>query len=256
MSPTTLRRYRAERLLRRDFHALRERVLAGVRANLGARRIVLDTADLDECYAQAWQGLYTALLEGQQIENPAGWLATVCYRRAIDEYRARRRDPQSLDGGDPSALQGHVEPDLAGELDDRVKLRQTFEGLRQRLNKREQQAASLCYLQGLSRAQAAARMGISEMRMRKLMEGRGPERPGVTAKVDALLETVAGGTWCEQQASLMRGLAYGIQDPAGERYRLAQLHQRQRLCHPVVALGLGHRLKQNEPPDRRHHRNA
>ncbi len=226
MSPVTLRRYRAERLLRRDFHALRERVLAGVRANLGARRIALDTADLEECYAQAWQGLYTALLEGQQIENPAGWLAKVCYRRAIDEYRTRRPEQHGIDG-DPSVLQGHVEPDLAGALDDRVKLRQTFEGLRQCLSKREQQAAALCYLQGLSREQAAARMGISPARMRKLMEGQGSARPGVAAKMDELLRTVAGGGWCEQQASLMRGFAYGVHDPDGERYRLARLHQRE-----------------------------
>ncbi len=227
MSPVTLRRYRAERLLRRDFHALRERVLAGVRANLGARRIVLDTADLEECYAQAWQGLYTALLEGQQIENPAGWLAKVCYRRAIDEYRTRRPEQRGIDGETPGVLQGHVEPDLAGALDDRVKLRQTFEGLRQCLSKREQQAAALCYLQGLSREQAAARMGISAARMRKLMEGQGSARPGVAAKVDELLRTVAGGGWCEQQASLMRGFAYGVHDPDGERYRLARLHQRE-----------------------------
>jgi DNA-directed RNA polymerase specialized sigma24 family protein len=226
MSPTTLRRYRAERLLRRDFEGLRDRVLASVRANLGARGIALDTADLEECYALAWQGMYTILLEGQQLDNPAGWLTTVCFRRAIDEHRQRWHEQQGIDG-DPDAPQGHFEPDLAGAIDDRIKLRQTFEGLRQRLTKREQQAASLCYLQGLSRAQAAARIGISEARMRKLMEGRGPERPGVAAKVDQLLTTIAGGHWCEQQASLMRGLAYGVHDPDGERYRLAQLHRRE-----------------------------
>ena len=68
-------------------------------------------------------------------------------------------------------------------------------------------------------------MGISEARMRKLMEGHGPERPGVAAKVDELVRTIRGGGWCEQQASLMRALAYGILDPDGERYRLAELHR-------------------------------
>jgi hypothetical protein len=106
-------------------------------------------------------------------------------------------------------------------------LRALFEGLRGRLSARECEAASLCYLQGLSRAQAAARMGIGETAMRKLMEGRGPGRPGVAGKVGTLLATIRGGEWCEQQASLMRGLAFGILDPDGERYRLARLHQRE-----------------------------
>ena len=226
MSPTVLRRYRAERLLRRDFEGARERVLASVRANLGARGIVLDRADLEACYSQAWQGLYTALMEGQEPENPVGWLTLVCYRRAIDEHRQRSSERPRLQGAEEE-LEGRIEPDLAGALDDRLKLRHTFEALRQRLDAREQQAASLCYLQGLSRAQAAERMGISEARMRKLMEGRGPSRPGVAAKMDALLKTIQGGGWCEQQASLMRGLAYGVHDPDGERYRLAQLHRRE-----------------------------
>jgi RNA polymerase sigma factor (sigma-70 family) len=221
-----LRRYRAERLLRRDFEALRERVLASVHANLGARRIVLDHGDLEACYSMAWQGLYTALTEGQEIENPAAWLTTVCCRCAIDEYRRRQSDRRRLLDS-AIELEGRVEPDLAGALDDRLKLRHTFEALRQRLDEHEQQAASLCYLQGFSRAQAAERMGISAVRMHKLMEGRGPGRPGVAAKVDGLLRTIQGGGWCEQQASLMRGLAFGVHDPDGERYRLAQLHYRE-----------------------------
>jgi RNA polymerase sigma factor (sigma-70 family) len=226
MSPALLRRYRAERLLRRDFERVRGQVLASVRANLGARGIVLDLGDLEVAYSQAWQGLYASLIEGQEIDNPTGWLTTVCFRRAIDEYRQRSSERQRLEGS-VSELEGRVEPDLAGALDDRVKLRQTFEALGQGLSAREQQAASLCYLQGLSRGQAAERMGISEARMRKLMEGHGPGRPGVAGKVDALLATVHGGGWCEQQASLMRGLAYGVHDPEGERYRLALLHLRE-----------------------------
>ena len=70
-------------------------------------------------------------------------------------------------------------------------------------------------------------MGISETRMRKLMEGPGPGRPGVAGKVGELVETIRGGGWCEEQGSLMRGLAFGILDPDGERYRLALAHQRE-----------------------------
>jgi RNA polymerase sigma factor (sigma-70 family) len=237
MSPLVVRRYRAERLLRDEFDRLRERVIGGVSRRLRAGGVRLDASDLDACYAQAWQGLYSAVLDGAQIDNPSAWLALVTYRRAIDEHRSRRAiDSRPFDdpreAGQPSA--GAVstqaacragDRDIAAELDDRARLRQLFEALRVRLSEREQQAATLCYLQGLSRDDAAARMGVSESRMRKLMDGRGASSPGVAAKMSALVHTIGAGEWCQEQGSLMRGLAYGILDPEGERYRLALLHR-------------------------------
>jgi DNA-directed RNA polymerase specialized sigma24 family protein len=251
MSPLSIRRYRAERLLREEFEALRARVLASVRGRLGGSGASLDQGDLEACYAQAWQGLYAAVLEGQEVANPAGWLVLVTFRRAIEELRAQGRahrdgilrappagswgtgeEPESEAFGD---VRG-PERDLAEELDDRMRLRQLFEGLQRRLDGREREAATLCYLQGLSRAEAAARMGVSDARMRKLMEGRGPARPGVAGKVGALVQTIRAGEWCEEQASLMRAFAYGILDADGERYRLAILHSDQcPACRAYVA---------------------
>jgi RNA polymerase sigma factor (sigma-70 family) len=222
MSPLSLRRQRAERTLREQFEALRGRVLASVRGRLRASGATLDHADLEAAYALAWQGLYTALLEGQEIANPVGWLVLVTHRRALDEHRARA---SSLVGRTHSAAHagGAVDPDLPSELDDRDRLRQLFEGMRGRLDAREREAAALCYLQGLSRSQAAARMGLSERRMRKLMEGR----QGVAGKVGALVRTISDGDWCDEQGSLMRALAFGLLDPTGERHRLALAHSSQ-----------------------------
>ena len=248
MSPLSLRRYRAEQLLRQEFEGLRGRVLASVRGRLRASGVSLDQGDLEACYAQAWQGLYMAVLEGQQIASPAGWLVLVTFRRAIEEQRARARahrggelQPDGASGAHAGARPemrtgGGAERDFAAELDDRMRLRQLFEGLCGRLDGREREAAALCYLQGLSRAEAAARMGVSEARMRKLMEGRGPGRPGVAGKVGALVDTIREGGWCEEQGSLMRALAYGILDPEGERYRLALMHRSQcPACRAYVA---------------------
>ncbi len=238
MSPSSLRRYRAERLLREEFDRLREQVLAVVGTKLRAAGARLDRSDLEACYSQAWHGLYTAMLEGRQIENRTGWLVVVTFRRAIEEHRARERVPAAAARGEElgaahgshrrvgMAAAGAVQPwDPASALDDRATLRQLFEALRSRLNERERQAAALCYLQSLSRSEAAAVMGVSERRMRKLMEGRGAGRPGVAAKMGALIDTISAGGWCEEQASLMRGFAFGILDPRGERYRLALMHQ-------------------------------
>jgi RNA polymerase sigma factor (sigma-70 family) len=231
MSPLTLRRYRAERLLREEFEALRGRVLDRVRGRLWASGAPVDAADLDACYALAWQGLYTALLAGEEVGNPAGWLVVVTFRRAIDEHRARLRTGPACDrDGAPVIGSGPEEGssqdrDIAAELDDRVRLRQLLQGLRGRLSAREREAAVLCYLQGMSRSQAAEQMGVSETRMRKLMEGRSAGQAGVAGKFAALVETIRGGGWCEEQASSMRALAYGILDPGGERYRLAVMHR-------------------------------
>ncbi len=225
MTPLDLRRYRAERLLRRDFEGLRSRVLGVVRAQLRGAGVALAAADLEACYAQAWHGLYASVLEGEQIENPAGWLVRVTFRRAVDEHRAARARGLA-DREDPSSYRSGTDGgrDLDGELEDRVRLRHLFEGLRARMSAREREAASLCYLQGLSRAQAAERMGVSEARMRKLMEGAGAGRPGVAAKMGELVGTIAGGGWCEQQGSLMRAYAFGLLDLEGERYALAAAH--------------------------------
>jgi RNA polymerase sigma factor (sigma-70 family) len=235
MSPLVVRRYRAERLLRDEFEGLRAKVAATVAARLRAAGAPIDACDLDACYSQAWQGLYAAVLAGERIDSPAAWLTLVTYRRAIDEQRSRRRLPsEPLDAvregatrGVAAGLCGRADAghDIAAQLDDRARLRELFEGLRGRLSAREQQAATLCYLQGLSRAEAAARMGVSESRMRKLMDGRGARAPGVAAKMGALIQAIGSGRWCEQQGSLMRGLAYGILEPGGERHRLALAHQ-------------------------------
>src|SRR5207302_4193890 len=131
-----------------------------------------DRSDLDAAYSQAWHGLYAAVLEGREIDNPARWLATVTFRRAVDEHRSRSRargaavpfERAAARGqtGDRPAREAAAEPDLASALDDRIRLRRLMEGLRTRLSGRVLGAASLCYMQGLPRAQAAARMGVSD----------------------------------------------------------------------------------------------
>jgi hypothetical protein len=160
------------------------------------------------------------VLEGQSIVSPTAWLIVVAHRRALDEHRARK-------GATPTTFTDSTAcaaaRDLDDELEDRARVRALLEALRGRLSERERQAAALCYLQGLSRAEAAAQMGISRARMQKLMEG-GKGLRGVAAKVGAFVRAIAGGEWCEEQGSLMRGLAFGMLDPQGDRYRLALSH--------------------------------
>jgi RNA polymerase sigma factor (sigma-70 family) len=244
MSPASLRRYRAERLLREEFRSLRASVIASVRSRLRACGAELDHGEFDACYAQAWQGLYAVTLGGEQVLDPAAWLAVAAFRRAIDEHRAARRREALAEaharapGPHPhgTCLASSAQADPAGALEQRVRLGQLFEALRLRLSARERRAFALCYLQGLSRADAAAAMGLSERRMRKLMDGDGAGEAGTRAKVWALVHTIRAEKWCEEQGSLMRGFAYGVLDPPGERHRLAVMHtQACPACRSYVA---------------------
>src|SRR5271155_529541 len=195
MSPLALRRFRAERLLRRDFVALRPSVLASARRRLGVVGADVDDVDLEACYAQAWHGLYATVLSGEPVENTSGWLTTVTVRRVIDEHRHGVVEPVAAERlpGSARPLMAARPSDPLQRLEDLSRLRAVFEALRGRLSERECEAASLCYLQGLSRADAARRMGISARRMDKLMDGSGA--PGVAAKVGELLACIHGGRW-------------------------------------------------------------
>jgi DNA-directed RNA polymerase specialized sigma24 family protein len=125
MSPPSLRRYRAERLLRKDFAGLRSKVVAIVRAQLRGKGVRLDPADLEACYAQAWHGLYAAVLDGEVIESPSAWLVLVTFRRAIDEYRSASRNRVGADAdaialverADASGPVLAADPDFAAQLD-------------------------------------------------------------------------------------------------------------------------------------------
>ncbi|HLI32574.1 MAG TPA: sigma-70 family RNA polymerase sigma factor [Solirubrobacteraceae bacterium] len=220
----SLRRFRAERLLNDDFAPMQARVLAAVRSRLGGAARALDAGDLEACYAQAFHGLYAAVVAGEEIANPAGWLVTVTCRRAIEELRLRARETCA---GEEVLAEQRCEQDPIERLEAARQLRELCEALRCRLSAREREAATLCYLLGFSRAEAAARMGISERRMRKLMEGDGAGRPGVSGKVGELLALIRADRWCESQGSLMRALALGVLEPGSERYRVARGHERE-----------------------------
>ena len=209
-----LRRRRADDALARSYEALRREVLAGVRGRLARRGMVMPDADLDAFYNQAWQGLYDELVAGREVRNPSGFLVVVCVRRAVDELR-RLRPNRRADDADAAAL-GRDE-DHAARMDDRARLRQFVEGMRERLSARECQAAALCYLHDFSRAEAATLLGVEPKRMEKIMDG-------VSKKVGAFVQAIEAGRWCEERGSLMRAYAFGVLGDEGPRRRLAGDH--------------------------------
>ncbi len=75
---------------------------------------------------------------------------------------------------------------MEARIDDMGTLRQLFEGLRGGLGHRELEAATLCYLQGFSRAEAAAAHGREREAARQAHGGK-HARGGVATKVGELV---------------------------------------------------------------------
>jgi len=208
------RRAAADALLARDYEQLKPEIVATVGGKLAAAGVRLDAADLDAAYNQAWHALHTKLAEGEVVDNHRGLLVSIAHRRALDEHRAlhpsRRADAEQLD--DLSR-----EPDVDARLDDEMRLRQFVGGLRERLDRRELQAAALCYVYEYSRPEAARLIGVAPKRMEKSMDA-------VSRKIAPMIGEIRAGAWCEEHRSLVKAYALGLLDEDGERHALARDH--------------------------------
>ncbi len=201
----------AEREIERDYAALEPEVVRTVRGKLTATGGAVDDQALAASYNQAWHTLYAARIAGREIDNRVGFLVQVTYRRALDERTARRDTTAS-----PVDDEG-VDHDLEGQLDDRARVRALMQGMRERLDERELRAATLCYVQGYTRPEAAAALGVRPRRFEKVMDR-------VSKELSSLVGDLRRGEWCDSRRSLINAYALGVLDSGGERYRLATAH--------------------------------
>jgi DNA-directed RNA polymerase specialized sigma24 family protein len=202
----------AEALLADEYEGSKAEVQRTVAAKLG--RDGLAGVDLGAAYNEAWHALYLRLAADEPIDNRKAFLVTVTYRRALSERRASR--PERLDG--EADLEGlGVEPDIDARLDAELQLRHFIQGLRAELDERELQAATLTYLHGLSRPEAAKVIGIAPRRMEKVMDR-------ASKRIAAVIDAVRPGELCEELDSPIRAFAVGLLDEEGERYAVARDH--------------------------------
>jgi DNA-directed RNA polymerase specialized sigma24 family protein len=172
----------------------------------------LDQADFEACYNQAWHGLYLQLERGDEIRDHAALLATIMFRRCVDEYRAQHPDRRAEE-----AVELASEVDLAGQIDAGDQIQQFVQGLRAELNEREQQAAGLCYVHGFTREEAAGALGVSATRIEHIMDRVSKVASRISGQIKA-------GIWCEERDSLIKAYAFGLLAADGERYQLAVDH--------------------------------
>ncbi|MBJ7459308.1 MAG: sigma-70 family RNA polymerase sigma factor [Thermoleophilaceae bacterium] len=204
----------ADQVIGAEYDAFKDEVTRTVAGKLAASKIRFAELDMDGFYNQAWYGLYTKLQDGQKIENRKGLLVQMTYRRAIDEYRTLHPDRQA----DPVVLETlGVDNPVEETLDQQQEFRHFVEGMRASLNQRELQAATLCYVYGMSRPEAAQQVGVRPKRMEKIMDE-------VSRKMRPVLASIKQGTWCEDRALLINEFALGALDPDGPDYREAVEH--------------------------------
>ncbi|MBJ7353229.1 MAG: sigma-70 family RNA polymerase sigma factor [Thermoleophilaceae bacterium] len=204
----------ADQVIGEEYEAFKDEVTRTVAGKLAASKIRFAELDMDGFYNQAWYGLYTKLQDGQQIENRKGLLVQMTYRRAIDEYRTLHPDRHA----DPVVLEtlGTDDP-IEETLDQQREFKQFVEGMRSELSQRELRAATLCYVYGFSRPEAAEQIGVRPKRMEKIMDE-------VSRKLRPVLASIKEGTWCEDRAVLINQFALGALEPESDDYREAVAH--------------------------------
>jgi RNA polymerase sigma factor (sigma-70 family) len=204
----------AERLIEREYEPLKAETLRSLAGKLRARGIRCPDEDLDAYYNQAWHALYTQISSGAEIDNPGGFLVQVGFRRAIDDFRRVRPDERvDLEASELAA----VDHDVVQQLEDQRRLREFAEALRDELGERERVAASLCYIHGYTRPEAAKLMGISDRRMQKVMDA-------VSKAVGRITRDIEDGNRCEARASTNKAYALGLLDPEGDRHAATRAH--------------------------------
>jgi DNA-directed RNA polymerase specialized sigma24 family protein len=203
---------RAEAFLAHEYEESKAEVQRTVAAKLGRDRLA--GTDLGAAYNEAWHALYLRLAADEPVDNRKAFLVTVTYRRALSERRASRTERLAADA-DLDRL--GVEPDIDARLDAEVQLRHFVQGLRAELDERELQAATLTYLHGLSRPEAAKVIGIAPRRMEKVMDR-------ASKRIAAVIDAVRPGELCEELDSPVRAFAVGLLDEDGERYAIARDH--------------------------------
>lgn len=215
-SPTLApgRRVDADAVIAEEYDTFRGDVTRAVSGKLAASKIRFADLDMDGFYNQAWFGLYTKLQAGETVENRKGLLIQMTYRRAIDEYRSLHPDRQA--GSEAlDVLSVDQSPDETIEQQDQF--RQFVSTMRTELNERELKAATLCYVYGYTRPEAAEVVGVRPKRMEKIMDE-------VSRKMRPMLAQIKDGEYCESRSELINLYALGALDEDSPEYREAVDH--------------------------------
>ena len=214
MRPPLGRRVDADAVIAEEYDAFRSEVTRVVGGKLGASKIRFADIDMDGFYNQAWFGLYTKLQGGEVVENRKALLIQMTYRRAIDEYRSLHPDRQA---GSEALDVLSVDQSADETIEQQDQFRQFVQSMRTELNERELKAATLCYVYGYTRPEAAEVVGVRPKRMEKIMDE-------VSRKMRPMLAHIKDGEYCESRTELINLYALGALDEDSPEYLEAADH--------------------------------
>jgi RNA polymerase sigma factor (sigma-70 family) len=124
--------------------------------------------DADDVYQETWIAALRSYPRLKDASNLRGWIFTVAHRKAIDQSRARRREPIAVaevpehdGGGAPAGVQGHPPGVSAVDRDEDLWRRVGELPTKQRIS------VALRYVVDASYADIAAMMGTSEEAARR-----------------------------------------------------------------------------------------
>jgi DNA-directed RNA polymerase specialized sigma24 family protein len=207
-------RQAAARVVDRNYEPMKPGVVRAMRSRLCRFRVPLHGLDLEEFYNDAWEVVHEKLSRGESIDEPEGFLVVVGCNKAIDYVRKTKPRWRAVW---PRVEEIGVEHDIAARLDNRMRLDDFEEAMREALTNREYALMRLCLFCGLTRPEAARQLGETPERTEKIMDG-------AWVKLRPLVRAIERGEWCAMRASRLRAMACGVIDDQGERYAAADIH--------------------------------
>jgi RNA polymerase sigma factor (sigma-70 family) len=171
------------------------------------RRVLGNSHDAEDAFQATFLVLAARAASVGKAESLGGWLYQVAYNTALkaraNAAARRRREQRPDDRSCPDPLSEVTGRELLGVLDEELR----------RLPERYRAPLVLCYLEGLTRDEAAGRLGYSESTLkRRLEEGRERlrkrlERRGLALSAALLTAGVSGAAVSSSLAAATAGAA-------------------------------------------------
>ena len=204
------------------------RQLRGALCRSLSRRLGITTAEFDELYQEAWRDIVKRAQDGHQIRDYRAFVTGVMINKWKMELRTRRRHPTlPLEAApelpDASRLSGGLaapqQPEDRIDMQERTRL--ALELIEAVSDPRRRRLLELRLAGDLSAPEVQRQLGVTERTYRRLLTA-------AMHDIDAMLELVEQGKWCDSRREIIVAYAEGRADDS----EAAQARRHLRACAP------------------------
>jgi DNA-directed RNA polymerase specialized sigma24 family protein len=201
-----IRRYRIDRALEEACTSLRPQVVSTV-----ARRVSkIPRDEVEAAYNQACLAYWRALAEGEEIQNPVGWLVGTTFHKAVSEGRKLHFDRRT----DKDVGRLRDQNGASAGIDEEISAATLQRRLGELFSEQELQILELHCLGTMTREEVAERVGLSARQVKRAVlgktEGERIARQGIKHKVAQLVHEVIDGEPCEDRREQVAAYARGL----------------------------------------------